>query len=188
MIGGLTVFGTIDLQSEADRKKKARKKNFREQADELKDEFEVRGVAAAEETDENKEVLKKKPVKPAGETDVVAGAVDETAAGKKKKAKKKKKPEVDEKVISQNIRNTISGMDDSGGTASRQKFRRMRRMEREKEFEAAEAFRESQQSIIRVTEYASPHELAELMGVTAKEIIQKCFSLGKFVTINQRLD
>ena len=39
-----------------------------------------------------------------------------------------------------------------------------------------------------MTEYASPHELAELMGLTAKDIIQKCFLLGKFVTINQRLD
>jgi len=48
--------------------------------------------------------------------------------------------------------------------------------------------REAEKSLIKVTEYASPHELAELMGLTAKDIIQKCFTLGKFVTINQRLD
>ena len=182
-IGGLTVLGTIDVLSEADRKKKARKKNFREKADELKDEFESAGSATT--TEEGEEGRKKAP-KVAGEGE--AASTSEDLSGKKKKGKKKKKPEVDDKVISQNIKNTISGMDDSGSSASRQKFRKMRRMEREREFEEAEAIREAERSIIRVTEYASPHELAELMGVTAKEIIQKCFSLGKFVTINQRLD
>jgi translation initiation factor IF-2 len=183
-IGGLTVLGTIDVLSEADRKKKARKKNFREKADELKDEFESAGSVA--KTEDGEEGRKKAP-KVAGEGETTSTTED--LSGKKKKGgKKKKKPEVDDKVISQNIKNTISGMDDSGSSASRQKFRKMRRMEREREYEEAEAIREADRSIVRVTEYASPHELAELMSVTAKEIIQKCFSLGKFVTINQRLD
>ncbi|NTV26364.1 MAG: translation initiation factor IF-2 [Chlorobiaceae bacterium] len=194
-IGGLTVLGTIEVLSDAERKKKARKKNFREKADELKDEFESAGTATTTTTtSEEGEAGRKKGPRPAGEgngtaTTTTTATTSEDASGKKKKGgKKKKKPEVNDKVISQNIKNTISGMDDSGSSTSRQKFRKMRRMEREREFEAAEAIREADRSIIRVTEYASPHELAELMSVTAKEIIQKCFSLGKFVTINQRLD
>ncbi len=188
-IGGLTVIGTLDIQAgrslESDRHRKNRKKNFREQADALKDEFEPKG--AAEERGDDKQAIKKKPVKPVvEEKPKVAG--EEVSGIKKKKGKKKKKPEVDDKVISANIRSTISGMDEAGGAGSRQKFRRLRRMDRERELEEAEAFRESQERVIRVTEYASPHELAELMGITAREIIQKCFSLGKFVTINQRLD
>ncbi len=181
-IGGLTVLGTLDMLG--GRGKKGRKKNFREQADALKDEFET---ATTEEvrTDE-KGVAIKKPAKPAGEEKPKTFVDD--AAGKKKKGKKKKKPEVDDKVISANIRSTISGMEDSSGTGSRQKFRKQRRIDREREQEESDLFRESQRMIVRVTEYASPHELAELMGVTAKDIIQKCFSLGKFVTINQRLD
>lgn len=170
-IGGLTVLGSIDVQagraSEADRKKKKRKKRFKEQADELKGEFDVaaRDETAAPKTTETEE-----------------------ASTAKKKGKKKKKPAVDEKVISRNIRSTISGMDDSAGAGSRQKFRKQRKIEREKELEEAEAVREAQKSIIRVTEFATAHELADLMGITAKEIIQRCFVLGKFVTINQRLD
>jgi translation initiation factor IF-2 len=183
-IGGLTVLGTIEVLSEAERKKKARKKSFKEKADELKDEFEAAGTTTT--VTEGGEEVRKKVVKTGeGETTTTS---TEDASGKKKKGKKKKKPEVDDKVISQNIKNTISGMDDSGSSASRQKFRKMRRSERERENEAAEAIREAERMIVKVTEYASPHELAELMGVTAKEIIQKCFSMGKFVTINQRLD
>jgi len=171
-IGGLTVLGSIDVQagraSEADRKKKKRKKRFKEQADELKGEF---ATPAREESAAPKTTTE----------------TEETAASKKK-GKKKKKPAVDEKVISRNIRSTISGMDDSAGAGSRQKFRKQRKIEREKEQEEADAVREAQKSIIRVTEFATAHELADLMGITAKEIIQRCFTLGKFVTINQRLD
>ncbi len=191
-IGGLTVFGTIDVGgsvpagSEADKKKKKkRKKRFREQADELKDEFEVAGKEMPAEEGEvsDRETQKKKP----GEGGVKEA--EETSQSKRKKGKKKKKPEVDEKTIEQNIRTTISGMDDSGGSgASRQRFRKMRKMEREKEQEAAEAIREAERSIVRVTEFATAHELADLMGGSPKEIIQHCFTMGKFVTINQRLD
>ena len=186
-IGGLTVLGTIEVLSEAERKKKARKKSFKEKADELKGEFETKAATTAVATEAGGDEVKKKAAKPAGEGDKPAAAAEESAAAKKKKSKKKK-PQVDDKVISQNIKSTISGMDDSGSSASRQKFRRIRRIEREREFEEAEAIREADRKIVRVTEYASPHELAELMGITAKEIIQKCFALGKFVTINQRLD
>jgi len=181
-MGGLTVLGTLDMQAE--RNKKNRKKNFKEQAAALKDEFEPKATEEVH-VDEKGAVIKK-PIKAAGDEKPKV-LVDESV-GKKKKGKKKKKPEVDDKVISANIQKTISGMEDGSGTGSRQKFRKMRRIDREREQEEAEALRESQQMIVRVTEYASPHELAELMGVTAKDIIQKCFALGKFVTINQRLD
>ncbi|UZJ41084.1 translation initiation factor IF-2 [Prosthecochloris sp. SCSIO W1101] len=191
-IGGLTVFGTIDVQNgpgiggDADKKgKKKRKKRFKEQADELKGEFDI--SAKGEEVTEKAAASDKKVVKKDSEGS--EKTTEGVAPSKRKKGKKKKKPEVDEKTIEKNIRSTISGMDESGGGgASRQKFRKMRKIEREKEQEAADAIKEAQRSIIRVTEFATAHELADLMGVTPKEIIQHCFTMGKFVTINQRLD
>jgi len=45
-----------------------------------------------------------------------------------------------------------------------------------------------EQNIIRVSEYISVGELADLMDVSATDIIQKCMELGLIVTINQRLD
>ncbi|WP_294345169.1 translation initiation factor IF-2 [Prosthecochloris sp.] len=190
-IGGLTVFGTIDVQNgpgiggNADKKgKKKRKKRFKEQADELKDEFDI--SAKGEKVTETTAAADKKVVKKDSEGS--EKTTESAAPSKRKKGKKKKKPEVDEKTIEKNIRSTISGMDESGGGASRQKFRKMRKIEREKEQEAADAIKEAQRSIVRVTEFATAHELADLMGVTPKEIIQHCFTMGKFVTINQRLD
>ncbi len=184
MMGGLTVLGTLDMH--AGRNKKNRKKNFQEQADALKDEF-VPKPAEEIRAEEKVAVAKKPPVKASVDAKPKPVVAD-SSANAKKKGKKKKKPAVDDKVISANIQKTISGIDDRSSTGSRQKFRKMRRSEREREHEEDEAFRESQRMVVRVTEYASPHELAELMGITAKDIIQKCFALGKFVTINQRLD
>ncbi|MCX6178380.1 MAG: translation initiation factor IF-2 [Chlorobiales bacterium] len=184
MMGGLTVLGTLDIH--AGRHKKNRKKNFKEQADALKDEFEPK--VTEEVKVEEKVVTAKKPAKVATEVKPKPVVAGEGSGIKKKKGKKKKKPEVDDKVISANIQKTISGIEERSSTGSRQKFRKMRRNEREREHEEDEALREAQRMMVRVTEYASPHELAELMGITAKEIIQKCFALGKFVTINQRLD
>ncbi len=187
MMGGLTVLGTLDIH--AGRNRKNRKKNFQEQADALKNEFVSK--PAEESRPEEKVaavVAKKPPVKAATDAKPKPVVAADSAANAKKKGKKKKKPAVDDKVISANIQKTISGIDDRSGTGSRQKFRKQRRNEREREHEVDEAFRESQRMVVRVTEYASPHELAELMGITAKDIIQKCFALGKFVTINQRLD
>jgi translation initiation factor IF-2 len=184
MMGGLTVLGTLDMH--AGRNKKNRKKNFQEQADALKDEFVSK--PAEEARAEEKVVTAKKPAVKAATDAKPKPVVADSSANAKKKGKKKKKPAVDDKVISANIQKTISGIDDRSSTGSRQKFRKMRRNEREREHEEDEAFRESQRMVVRVTEYASPHELAELMGITAKDIIQKCFALGKFVTINQRLD
>ncbi len=192
-IGGLTVFGTIDVQNGPGtggdvekKKKKKRKKRFKEQADELKDEFDI-VIKEEEHAPEEKAVADKKAVKK--EPEESQKATGASGLPKRKKGKKKKKPEVDEKTIEKNIRSTISGMDESGGGGvSRQRFRKMRKIEREKELEAAEAIKEAQRSIIRVTEFATAHELADLMGVTPKEIIQHCFTMGKFVTINQRLD
>ena len=185
MMGGLTVLGTLDIH--AGRNRKNRKKNFQEQADALKNEF-VSKPTEESRPEDKAVVAKKPPVKAATEAKPKPVVAADSAANAKKKGKKKKKPAVDDKVISANIQKTISGIDDRSGTGSRQKFRKQRRNEREREHEVDEAFRESQRMVVRVTEYASPHELAELMGITAKDIIQKCFALGKFVTINQRLD
>ncbi len=189
MMGGLTVLGTLDIH--AGRNKKNRKKNFQEQADALKNEFVTKPVEESKPEEKTAAAVvtaKKPPVKAATDAKPKPVVAADSAANAKKKGKKKKKPAVDDKVISANIQKTISGIDDRSGTGSRQKFRKQRRNEREREHEVDEAFRESQRMVVRVTEYASPHELAELMGITAKDIIQKCFALGKFVTINQRLD
>jgi bacterial translation initiation factor 2 (bIF-2) len=54
------------------------------------------------------------------------------------------------------------------------------------ELEAAQ--RAAEDKVVKITEFATTHEFANLLGVTPKEVIEKCFRMGKLITINQRLD
>ncbi|MBL7884478.1 MAG: translation initiation factor IF-2, partial [Bacteroidia bacterium] len=47
---------------------------------------------------------------------------------------------------------------------------------------------EAEKKIIKVTEFVSANQLAQMMNISVNEIISTCMSLGMFVSINQRLD
>jgi translation initiation factor IF-2 len=191
-VGGLKVLGAIDLF----KKKRKRKKSFGEQAKDLtaqknapatppKPQPKPAEAKAAEQ--KVAEEVKPPSEKPAEATAAKSRELfidKEVSKGKKKG----KKFEVDEKTLDRNIRQTIMNMDDGGEVTSRQKFRKMRRREREEREEIAALQREAEDKIIKTTEFASAHEFADLLGITPKEVIEKCFRMGKFITINQRLD
>jgi translation initiation factor IF-2 len=95
------------------------------------------------------------------------------------------KPEVTDKDIQDQIKATLARL--SGGGKSRSsKMRKAKREERvEQEAQAAE---QHEQKVIKVTEFVSANELAQMMNVPVTQIISTCMSLGMFVSINQRLD
>ena len=141
-------------------------------------------TTTAESDDHKKKKVKKK----------VRDAVPETKAPetedqdkKKKKKKKLRHKEVNQSEVQEAIRRTFAAMDDtpvSGRTA----FKKRKRKEREEEElrKEEEALRE--QGILRVTEFVSVNDLANLMKVNVSDVIKKCMELGIMVSINQRLD
>ncbi len=119
---------------------------------------------------------RKKPTEAAPEDPVVA-----------KKRKKIKKFEIDQKEVKEAIRKTLLSMDDSA-MAGRALQRKRKRREREAEQEKQEELRSLEGKKIKVNEYISASELANLMGVQISDVISKCIELGLMVSINQRLD
>ncbi len=95
-------------------------------------------------------------------------------AGRKKK--KKKKPQVDMKEVQETLKKTLASMDAKGRKPKRQKKSKTEEVETEEE------------KVIKVAEFISVNELANLLDVPASEVIMKCLELGLVVTINQRLD
>ncbi|ANH83599.1 translation initiation factor IF-2 [Niabella ginsenosidivorans] len=94
--------------------------------------------------------------------------------------------QIDEKEIQEKIRETQAKL--SGGGGNKQKSMRAK-ARRDKRHEAAEAIEdESADKTLRVTEFISVSELANLMDVSFADVISKCMSLGIMVSINQRLD
>ena len=116
-----------------------------------------------------------------------AAAKKAADAKKKKTGAKGMRSQVSDADVERAIRQTLSGMEiaPSGGRA---KLRMRKRLEREEKeaIRQEELARES--STLRLSEFVTTADLANMMRVTASDIIMKCMGLGLMVSINQRLD
>ncbi len=135
------------------------------------------------------DLLKKKKKKKKRIKTETPAAVEETdeLLRKAKKKKKLKFQEVDQEEVEEAIKRTLAEMDDTA-VVQRANFKKKRKEKRllqeQKELEE----KAKEQSILRVTEFVSVHEMANLMGVSVADVIKKCIELGLMVSINQRLD
>ncbi|QQT25123.1 translation initiation factor IF-2 [Sphingobacterium spiritivorum] len=109
--------------------------------------------------------------------------------GRNKPVENKEEPS--EKEIQDQIKATLarlSGAGKSGKFAQRAKLRRQKRDEVAHHAEEAALEQEMMANVLKVTEFVTANELANLMNVSVTQIIATCMSLGLFVSINQRLD
>lgn len=93
--------------------------------------------------------------------------------------------EVTQKEIDEKIKATMARLS-AGGKNKRQKLRRDNRDVKREKLEQLES--ESVETKLRVTEFISVSELANLLNVPVAQIITTCMNLGIIVSINQRLD
>ena len=106
---------------------------------------------------------------------------------RRRRGRKKKRTRVDQEAVQENIKKTLAKMDSGSGTTKR----RRRASAEDRELAEAEVQRlaEEERLTVRVAEFLTVAELANLMQVPAGEIITSAFkNLGLMVTINQRLD
>lgn len=133
---------------------------------------------------------RKRKAKPAPDEKVVTVAIEEEEEEKsraKRKRKRKRIRRIDEEEVEQSLQETLRELE-QGVSRIRQRRRRERR-ERHAQEREREARQEAQEAHkLRVTEYISTGELAEMMGVDVSEVISTLFRAGMIVSINQRLD
>jgi translation initiation factor IF-2 len=164
-------------------------------------EAEAPDVAAEAEVVERKEKPKRRPKRvseglpglapaasagPGGKVRIQAEGY--TPDGKPKRDKKKKRRQrVDQDAVQENVQRVMAEI--KGGSGK--KRRRSRHDSESRQVEAAERVRraEEEATIVRVNEFLTVAELAELVDEDATQIIAAAFkNLGMMVTINQRLD
>ena len=105
--------------------------------------------------------------------------------GGHKRGKKGKKSQVDQDAVQANILKTLQGM--RGQQRGKRGSRDATGYQNELARQAEE--REKEKTRIRVNEFISVSELAEIMKVPPSQIVQLAFKeLGLMVTVNQRLD
>ncbi|MDE3057264.1 MAG: translation initiation factor IF-2 [Bacteroidota bacterium] len=140
----------------------------------------------AEAEEQKRKKKKKRKVKEEKASEIHEPEV-EGVVKKKKKKKRVRVHEVDVEQVDEAIRRTLSEMDESG-ISLRSAARRKRKRQREEEQARILEEQELEQGKLRVTEYVTVGELANLMGVSVSDVIAKCIGLGLMVSINQRLD
>ncbi len=107
-----------------------------------------------------------------------------------KQGSKKKRPlkkEVNEEDVQKQIKDTLARLT-SKGKSKGSKHRRDKRAAASEKMQADIEKQNEQKKVIKVTEFVSVNELANMMNVNVNEVISSCMSLGLFVSINQRLD
>jgi translation initiation factor IF-2 len=100
------------------------------------------------------------------------------------------KGEITDKDIQDAIKNTLARLSGGKGqkTAVKKQIRRDKRQAINAKMEADMLREQADAKVLRVTEFISASELANLMSVPVNTVIAKCLSFGMFVSINQRLD
>ena len=128
------------------------------------------------------------PPRPVASAAPGAIPLEERRREKGKKRKKGKKSLVDQEAVAQNISRTLASI--KGPVARKGVHRReegpsFRDVEEQKRRDE----KEREKTLVRVTEFITVSELANILKVPAKEIVAFAFKeLGQMVTINQRLD
>jgi translation initiation factor IF-2 len=140
---------------------------------------------ATAESDEHKRKKKKKKVRE-DVPETKTAEVDDLDR-KKKKKKKIRHKEIDQAEVKDAIRRTFAAMDDTPATG-RAVLKKRKKKEREEEVARLAEEAQKEEGKLRVTEFVSVNDLANLMHVNVADVIKKCMELGIMVSINQRLD
>ncbi len=172
---GLTIVGRVDLKPRRDKVESKEVTATQKPAQPL--------TATQEEAEKNKK--KKKILKTKKKTTTPGQAPEEVIVAKKKR--KIKRLEIDKREVEDAIKRTLLSIDESavGGRAS---ARKKKRKEKEEIQNQILQQKELDKTKIKVSEFIAVNELANLMGVSVSDVIQKCIGLGLMVSINQRLD
>jgi translation initiation factor IF-2 len=151
-----------------------------------------RPSSAEEDARKKRKRIKKIDVNKAAEqqktqTPQTGGNAGGNAGGGFKKGKFDK-PQITERDIQKEIKDTLARLSNQGGKSKASKNRRAKRdtvaQRRMEEMEAAEM----DEKILKLTEFVTVSELAAMMSISPTQVISVCMSLGIFASINQRLD
>ncbi len=182
-LSGPTVVGKIELPSTKKSKKKPvasssdKEKNRKKKRKRIKDKVQVSVSQNKSQKKDggNKNQAKKQEVKQ-----------NKRRNKTQKKSKKPTRKVIDEEDVQKQIRETLARLTKSKSKSA--KHRRQKREQIHKKQQEELEQQEKENKTLKVTEFVSVSELANMMSVQPNEVISTCMNLGLLVSINQRLD
>ena len=201
----ISVVGKIDpsLLNQSTRPKKKtkeeRKKEYEErrekQLSQRKGPAQPQAPAAAGDANADPNKQKRKRVKD-GKIDVEKNAEIMSRSGVHPKGKRpplplKKpinKPAVNEEDVQRQVKETLARLTSKNKSGKGAKYRKEKRdaiSQRQSEMLEQEQL---ESRVLKITEFVTASDLANMMGIPVNQIIGTCMSIGMMVSINQRLD
>ncbi|MDR3132495.1 MAG: translation initiation factor IF-2 [Prevotellaceae bacterium] len=116
------------------------------------------------------------------------GKADKDKKEGRKKTAKPLRPEVDEDAVQRQIKETYARMVEGKGKTKSSKYRREKREGVNRRISEEQEMQEMQSTVLKITEFVTVSELANMMNVPVTKVIEACMNLGLMVSINQRLD
>lgn len=98
------------------------------------------------------------------------------------------KQAVSEEDVQKQIKETLARLTGKGGKNKGAKYRRDKREAFSQRQQEELEFQEQESKILKITEFVTANDLANMMNVPVVKIISTCMSIGMMVSINQRLD
>ena len=114
------------------------------------------------------------------------------AGGSNKKKNRKRggqKPaEVSEEDVARQVKETLARLTSKGQNKKGAKYRKEKRDAVQEHLKEQRAEEKAESKILKLTEFVTVSELANMMNVSVNQVIGTCMSVGIMVSINQRLD
>ena len=111
-----------------------------------------------------------------------------TRREKRGSLKKLLKTEVSEEDVQKQIKETLARLTEKRNKKGGAKYRREKREASAQRQLEEQKQQERESRILRLTEFVTANDLANMMGVSVTNVISTCMSIGVMVAINQRMD
>lgn len=106
----------------------------------------------------------------------------------KKQNTREARPALTDDEIQAQIKETLARLSNKGSKSKASKYRRDKRDDVRDRMAEEQEQQDLEKKVLKVTEFVSANQLAQMMNVSVTQVISTCMSLGLFVSINQRLD
>ena len=106
----------------------------------------------------------------------------------KKKGKQQQKTEVSEEDVERQLKETLARLSATRGKNAGAKHRKEKREHVRQQIEQQIEQENAESKVLKITEFVTANELANMMDVSVNQVISTCMQIGMMVSINQRLD
>ncbi len=98
------------------------------------------------------------------------------------------KNDVNEEDVSKQVRETLDRLTQRGKNNKSAKYRKDKREQAAERQQQAFDAEMAESKVLKLTEFVTANELANMMNISVTQVIATCMSIGMMVSINQRLD